>query len=155
VRVELMPFCAEPLRHLHGGRARRHPVHHANRPKGDVDVRGPRLQIYTGTGMANNGKSASDYRDLVVAWRNGAAVRLADVADVSDGVENINTMGLFNGEPAVIVLVTLQPSANVIETVDGVRALLPELRGSCRRTSKCRWPPTAPTRSAPRCTRSS
>src|SRR5687768_9555581 len=62
----------------------------ANRPKGDVEVQGRRLQIYTGTGMANNGKSASDYRDLVVAWRAGAAVRLADIADVSDGVENIN-----------------------------------------------------------------
>jgi multidrug efflux pump len=103
----------------------------ANRPKGDVTVNGNRLQIYTGTAdMPNGGKTASDYRDLVVAWRNGAAVRLADVAEVSDGVENINTMGLFNGRPAVIVLVTLQPGANVIETVDGVRALLPELQAS-------------------------
>ena len=58
--------------------------------------------------MPNNGKSASDYRELVVAWRNGAAVRLADIAEVSDGVENINTMGLFNGRPAVVVLVTPQ-----------------------------------------------
>ena len=64
----------------------------------------------------------------MVAWRNGAAMRLADVAEVIDGVENIDTLGLFNGEPAVIVLVTLQPGANVIETVDGVRALLPELQ---------------------------
>ncbi|MBK6006379.1 efflux RND transporter permease subunit [Ramlibacter ginsenosidimutans] len=103
----------------------------ANRPKGDVTVNGNRLQIYTGTAdMPNGGKTASDYRDLVVAWRNGAAVRLSDVAEVSDGVENINTMGLFNGRPAVIVLVTLQPGANVIETVDGVRALLPELQAS-------------------------
>jgi multidrug efflux pump len=108
----------------------------ANRPKGDVDVRGQRLQIYTGTGMANNGKSASDYRNLVVAWRNGAAVRLVDVAEVSDGVENINTMGLFNGQPAVIVLVTLQPGANVIATVDGVRALLPVLQESLPRDIK-------------------
>ena len=44
------------------------------------------------------------------------------MAEISDGVENINTMGLFNGRPAVIVLVRLQPDANVIETVDGVRA---------------------------------
>ena len=65
---------------------------------------------------------------MVVAWRNGAAVRLGDVAEVVDGVENTRTLGLFNGEPAVIVLITRQPGANVIETVDGVRALLPELR---------------------------
>src|SRR5882724_10714705 len=71
--------------------------------------------------------SAADYRGLVIAWRNGAAIRLADVADVADSVENINTLGLFNGEPAVVVLVTLQPGANAIETVDSVRALLPEL----------------------------
>jgi multidrug efflux pump len=128
VRVELIPFALnrygigmEDVRAaLQAGTA--------NRPKGDVNVDGQRLQIYTGTGMANNGKSASDYRNLVVAWREGAAVRLADVAEVSDGVENINTMGLFNGRPAVIVLVTLQAGANVIETVDAVRALLPSLK---------------------------
>ncbi len=110
----------------------------ANRPKGDVDDAGRRLQIYTTTGksgtssfVAAGGSTrprAVDYRNLVVAWRDGAAVRLTDVADVIDSVENINTLGLFNGDPAVIVLVTLQPGANVIATVDGVRALLPELQ---------------------------
>ena len=102
----------------------------ANRPKGAIEGDGRRLQIYTGSRHAGGGRSAADYRDLVVAWRNGAAVRLADVAEVIDGVENINTLGLFNGEPAVIVLVTRQPGANVIETVDGVRALLPELQAA-------------------------
>ncbi|HZN47713.1 MAG TPA: efflux RND transporter permease subunit, partial [Ramlibacter sp.] len=133
VRVELIPFALnrygismEDVRAaLQAGTA--------NRPKGDVEVDGRRLQIYTGTGMANNGKSASDYRSMVVAWREGAAVRLADVAEVSDGVENINTIGLFNGRPAVIVLVRLQPDANVIQTVDGVRALLPTLQAALPR----------------------
>lgn len=128
VRVELIPFALnrygiamEDVRAaLQAGTA--------NRPKGDVEVSGRRMQIYTGTGMPNNGKTASDYRDLVVAWRDGAAVRLSDIAEVRDGVENINTMGLFNGRPAVIVLVTLQAGANVIETVDGVRDLLPSLQ---------------------------
>ena len=101
-----------------------------NRPKGDLDVQGNRLQIYTGSGAAATRKTAADYRDLVIAWRNNAQVRLSDVAEVADGQENINTLGLFNGQPAVIVLVTLQPGANVIETVDGVRALLPELQAS-------------------------
>lgn len=130
VRVELIPFALnrygiamEDVRAaLQAGTA--------NRPMGDVTVEDRRFQIYTGTGMANSGKSASDYRNLVVAWRDGAAVRLSDVAEVSDGVENINTMGLFNGSPAVIVLVTLQAGANVIETVDGVRALLPSLEAA-------------------------
>ena len=65
---------------------------------------------------------------MVVAWRNGAPVRLADVAEVSAGPEDVRTLGLFNSRPAVIVLVTRQPGANIIDTVDGVRALLPTLR---------------------------
>jgi multidrug efflux pump len=99
-----------------------------NRPKGALEGNGMRLQIYSQANTPTNGRTAADYRGLVVAWRDGAAIRLQDIADVTDGVENINTLGLFNGEPAVIVLVTSQPGANVIETVDGVRALLPTLQ---------------------------
>jgi multidrug efflux pump len=130
VRVELIPFALnrygismEDVRAaLQAGSA--------NRPKGDIEAGGRRLQIYTDR---TAGKTAADYRGIVVAWRNGAAVRLADVAEVSDGVENTNTLGLFNGRPSVIVLVTLQAGANVIETVDGVRALLPELQAQLPR----------------------
>jgi multidrug efflux pump len=100
----------------------------AKRPKGAIEGNGQQLQIYSGSDTAGGGLKAADYRGLVVAWRNGAAIRLADVAEVSNGVENVNTLGLFNGDPAVIVLVTRQPGANVIETVDAVRALLPELQ---------------------------
>jgi multidrug efflux pump len=85
---------------------------------------GRRLQIYTQTPALR----ASEYAPMVIAWRNGAAVRLSDVAEVVDGVEDTRTLGLFNGEPAIIVLITRQPSANVIETVDSVRKLLPELQ---------------------------
>jgi multidrug efflux pump len=99
-----------------------------NRPKGALEGSGLRLQIYSQANTPTNGRTAADYRGLVVAWRDGAAIRLQDIADVTDSVENINTLGLFNGEPAVIVLVTSQPGANVIETVDGVRALLPTLQ---------------------------
>ena len=91
---------------------------------------------------------------MVVAWRNGAAVRLDDVAEVSDGVENTRTLGLFNGMPAVIVLVTRQPGANVIETVDGVRALLPELRAQLPAQIALDVASDRTTRSAPRCARS-
>ena len=99
-----------------------------NRPKGALEGNGNRLQIYSQADTATGGRTAADYRGLVVAWRGGAAIRLQDVADVIDGPENINTLGLFNGEPAVIVLITRQPAANVIETVDGIRALIPSLQ---------------------------
>ena len=128
VRVELVPFALN--RYGIGTEDVRAALQasNANRPKGAIEGNGQRFQIYSGANTATGGRKASDYQDLVVAWRNGAAVRLSDVAEVIDGVENTNTLGLFNGDPAVIVLVTRQPGANVIETVDGVRALLPELQ---------------------------
>ena len=128
VRVELLPF---QLNHysvsMDDVRAALQATN-ANRPKGAITGNDRSLQIYSGASTASGGRSAADYRSLVVAWRDGAAIRLDDVADVVDGVENTNTLGLFNGQPAVIVLITRQPGANVIATVDGVRALLPELK---------------------------
>ena len=96
----------------------------ANRPKGQVEGAGQRFQVYTSPG----GRVAADYAKLVVAWRGDAPVRLMDVADVTDSVADTRTLGLFNGKPAIIILVTRQPGANIIETVDSVRATLPELR---------------------------
>ena len=96
----------------------------ANRPKGAIEGDGMRLQIYT----QGSSFSAAEYRTLIVGFRGNAAIRLSDVANVIDGVENINTLGLFNGDPAVVVLITRQPGANVIETVDSIRAILPQLQ---------------------------
>ncbi len=128
VRVDLLPFALNRYGvSMEDVRAALQ-ASNANRPKGAIEGNGQRLQIYSGASTASGGRKAADYRDLVVAWRNNSAIRLRDVAEVVDGVENINTLGLFNGEPAVIVLVTRQPDANVIATVDGVRALLPELQ---------------------------
>ncbi len=128
VRVELLPFALNRYGvSMEDVRAALQ-ASNANRPKGAIEGNGQRLQIYTGANTATGGLKAADYRGLIVAWRNNAAIRLSDVAEVVDGVENTNTIGLFNGEPAVVVLVTRQPGANVIETVDGVRALLPELQ---------------------------
>jgi len=128
VRVELLPY---QLNHyavsMEDVRAAIQ-ASNANRPKGAISGDERSLQIYSGAATATGGRSANDYRSLVVAWRDGAAIRLDDVADVVDGVENTNTLGLFNGDPAVIVLITRQPGANVIATVDGVRALLPQLQ---------------------------
>jgi multidrug efflux pump len=128
VRVDLLPYALNRYGVAMEDVRAAIQATNANRPKGAIEGDGKRLQIYSGANTANGGRSAADYRGMVVAWRNGAAIRLDDVAEVTDGVENINTLGLFNGEPAVIVLLTRQPGANVIETVDGVRALLPQLQ---------------------------
>ena len=128
VRVELLPFALNRYGvSMEDVRAALQAAN-ANRPRGAIEGNGQRLQIYAVGNTALGGLRAADYRGLIIAWRNGAAIRLSDVAEVSNGVENTNTLGLFNGQPAVVVLVTRQPDANVIATVDGVRALLPELR---------------------------
>ncbi len=98
----------------------------ANRPKGIVDAGDQRLQIYTN----DTGLHASDYRSLIISYRNGAAVRLRDVASVVDGVEDVHNLGLYNGQPSIVVLVTQEPGANIIATVDRIRALMPTLRAA-------------------------
>jgi multidrug efflux pump len=98
----------------------------ANQPKGSLEQGSQQWQI-----AANDQASkAADYLPLVVAWRNGAAVRLADVAKVSDSVQDVRNAGLADGKPSVMLILNRQPGANVIETVDQVRALLPQLRAS-------------------------
>jgi multidrug efflux pump len=124
VRIELLPFALSRYGISTDDVRAAVQASNANRPKGTVQGDGRKLQIYTQTPALR----ASDYASMVIAWRNGAAVRLQDVAEVLDGVEDTRTLGLFNGEPAIIVLITRQPSANIIETVDSVRALLPELQ---------------------------
>ena len=128
VRVELNPFALNRYGVSTEDVRAALQASNANRPKGAIEGNGQRFQIYSGSSTATGGLKAVDYRSLIVAWRNNAAIRLSEVASVVDGVENVNTLGLFNGEPAVIVLVRRQPGANVIATVDGVRALLPELQ---------------------------
>ncbi len=98
----------------------------ANSPKGAIENGERRLQIYTN----DQASSADQYRSLVVAYRNGAAVRLSDVADVLDSVENLRNAGLSNGKPSVLVILYRQPNANIIDTVDRVKAMLPQLQAS-------------------------
>ncbi|MGC2794463.1 MAG: efflux RND transporter permease subunit, partial [Candidatus Sulfotelmatobacter sp.] len=74
--------------------------------------------------------TADEYRPLIVAYHNGAPVRLGDVADVQDSVADVHNLGLANGKPGVLVVIFRQPGANVIETVDRVRALMPYLQSS-------------------------
>jgi multidrug efflux pump len=98
----------------------------ANRPKGFVETQDKHWQI-----AANDqAKKAVDYRPVIVSYRNGAAVRLSDLGDVTDSIQDVRNAGFFNGKPAVLLMVYKQPGANVIETVDRVKDLLPELRAS-------------------------
>jgi len=98
----------------------------AHSPKGAIDVGDQRYQIYAN----DQGTRADDYRSLIMAYRNGAPVRLTDVGKVTDSVENIRNAGLANGKPAVLIILYRSPNANIIATVDRVKALLPALRAS-------------------------
>jgi len=73
---------------------------------------------------------AKDYKDLIVVFRNGAPVRLSDLGRVIDGTEDVRNMGLSNGKPAVLLQISRQPNANIIDTVDRIKALLPQFRAT-------------------------
>jgi multidrug efflux pump len=98
----------------------------ANSPKGAIEDARRRWQIYTN----DQARQAEDYRHLVIAWRNGGPVRLSDMAEVDNSVEDLRNQGYANGSPSVLVIVSRQPGANIIDTVDRVTALLPQLRAS-------------------------
>jgi multidrug efflux pump len=73
---------------------------------------------------------ADQYRPLIVGYKNGAAIRLADIADISDGAQNIRTAGYLNGTPSITIMIFRQPGANIIATVDRVRSELPSIEAS-------------------------
>jgi multidrug efflux pump len=98
----------------------------ANSPKGYINNAGLRYQIYTN----DQASVAAQYQDLLIAYRNGAPVRLSDIATVTNSVENIDNAGFFNGKQAVLVIVHPSPTANVIKTVDQIKALLPALEAA-------------------------
>jgi multidrug efflux pump len=98
----------------------------ANRPKGSVERGDLSWQIYAN----DQAKTAAEYIPLIIAYRNGAAVRLSDVAEVVDSVQDVRNSGSANGRPSVLLILYRQPGANIIETVDSVTELLPYLRAS-------------------------
>jgi len=98
----------------------------ANSPKGAIEDDKLHWQLYSN----DQALSAAPYRSLIVAYRNGAPVRLSDLGTVTDSVENVRNFGISHGQPAVLILITRQPNANIIETVDRVKALLPALQNS-------------------------
>jgi len=98
----------------------------ANLPKGAVEEGGRQWQIHAN----DQAKKAAEYRDLIVAWRGGAPVRLKDVAEVSDSVQELRNAGSSGGKPAVSIAVVNQPGANTVAAVDAIKALLPALQAS-------------------------
>ncbi len=128
VRVELNPFALHDLGVSSEDVRAALQANNANRPKGVVEVGGSAdgraLQVLTPA----PGLRADSYRDLIVASRGDAQVRLSQVAHVIDSVEDTRRRGMFNGKPAIVVNVTQQPGANLIETANAILALLPALR---------------------------
>ncbi|KQR90097.1 nodulation protein [Burkholderia sp. Leaf177] len=98
----------------------------ANSPKGAIEFNGTHFQLYTN----DQATKAAQYRDLVVAYRNGAAVHLSDVGEVVDSVEDLRNLGLINGKRAVLVILYRQPGANIIDTIDRVKAMVPQLQAA-------------------------
>jgi multidrug efflux pump len=98
----------------------------ANRPKGELGNVDRLWSLSTSDQL----HKAAEYRPLILSYRNGAGVRLGDVATVDDSVENLRSGGLANGKPAILLIIFRQPGANVIATVDRIRAVLPQLQAS-------------------------
>jgi len=94
-----------------------------NRPKGNLVSGDKSWEVRSNDQL----RKAKEYLPLVVSYRSGAAIRLPDIATVQDSVEDLRATGLVNSKPSVLVILFRQPGANIIETVDAVRALLPQL----------------------------
>ena len=98
----------------------------ANSPKGNLEDQGNRWVLFATDQLLK----AEQYLPLIVTYRNGAPVRLSDIAAVTEGIEDLRNSGYANGKPAVVITVYRQPGANIIGTADRVKAMLPELRSS-------------------------
>jgi multidrug efflux pump len=126
VRVELIPMLLNKLGIGFDDVRTAITSTNANRPKGSLDDGEHYWQV-----QANDqAKVAEEYKPIVVAYRNGAAVRLGDLGDVLDSVQDTRNYGMANGKPAVLMIINRQPNANIIEVVDSITDLLPELRAS-------------------------
>ena len=100
-----------------------------NRPKGQLANETTSREIRTNDQLFK----AVSYRDLIVTFRNGAPIHLKDLGDVVDSLEDVRTEGLLNGKTAVMVVIFRSPGANIIDTVDRIRGLLPQLSAAIPR----------------------
>jgi len=98
----------------------------ANSPKGAIEDDRLHWQVYSN----DQARTAANYRGLIVAYRKGAPIRISDLGTARESVEDEHNMGISKGGPAVLVMIQLQPGGNIIDVVDRVKALLPELQAS-------------------------
>lgn len=98
----------------------------ANLPKGQLSDEQSTVDIHANDQLLK----AADYKPLVVAYRNGAAIKLSDIANVQDSVENVRAAGFVNGKPSISLILFRQPGANIIDTVDRIKAALPSLKAT-------------------------
>jgi hydrophobe/amphiphile efflux-1 (HAE1) family protein len=96
----------------------------ANTPKGEIETNNRTFEL----GTTDQLFKASQYQELLIAFRNGAPVRLSDVATVTDSIEDIRTSGLYNSDPSIAMIVFRQPGANIIDTVDRITSLIPQFQ---------------------------
>ncbi|MBU8897007.1 multidrug efflux RND transporter permease subunit [Corallococcus sp. M34] len=127
VRVEVNPTAVSKLGLGLDGVRTAIAAQNANRPKGQLEE-GPRTYSVTATDQLF---TAAQYKAITVLSQDGSQVRLEDVADVTDdNVEDVHSLGLANGKQAVLLVIFKEPGANVIDTVDAIRALLPTFQAS-------------------------
>jgi multidrug efflux pump len=98
----------------------------SNRPKGQLSD----SERAWGVTDSDQLLKANEYRPLIVTWHNGSPVRLSDVANVTDSLEDVHNAGFINGGPGIVLVIFRQPGANMIETVDRVKAMMPRLQAS-------------------------
>jgi len=101
-------------------------IQNADLAKGQISDGAVTADIIANDQISN----AADYKPLIIGYHNGTAVRLSDVADVTDAVQNIRSAGYLNGIPSVTMIIFRQPGANIIQTVDNIRTQLPFLKAS-------------------------
>ena len=103
-----------------------------NRPKGTIENATHHLPIYAN----DQAKTASEYLPLIVTYKNGAAIRLSDLGQALDSVEDLRSAGLKDNQPAILLIINKQAGANIIETVDKIKSLLPQLQASISSAGK-------------------
>ncbi len=121
VRVEVNPNKLESFGLTLGNVQSVLSLQNSHSPRGQLSDNGVSEDIITNDQISQ----AADYRPLIMGYHNGAAVRLQDVADVVDSTQNLRTAGYLDGHRAIFIIIFRQPGANIIETVDRVKAQLP------------------------------
>lgn len=106
------------------------------KPQGALEDGTHRWQIQTNDEL----KTATEYQPLIIHYNNGGAVRLGDVATVTDSVQDVRNAGMTNAKPAILLMIRKLPEANIIQTVDSIRAKLPSYRRPFRQRLICKLP---------------